>query len=70
MTKGQTVLLLSGPNLNLLGERDPEVYGTQSLKDHLATAAAAAESLGLAIEHLQTNHEGEMIEAIHAALSR
>ena len=52
------VLLLSGPNLNLLGERDPAVYGTATLDDHVATATRAAEAAGLVIEHLQTNHEG------------
>jgi 3-dehydroquinate dehydratase-2 len=64
------VLLLSGPNLNLLGERDPAVYGTATLADHVATAAAAAEAHGLALEHLQTNHEGELVEAIHGARGR
>lgn len=64
------VLLLSGPNLNLLGERDPAVYGTATLADHVATATAAAEAHGLALEHLQTNHEGELVEAIHGARGR
>ena len=67
MTETQTVLLLSGPNLNLLGERDPEVYGTETLEDHLALAAATADSVGLAVDHVQSNHEGEIIEAIHKA---
>jgi 3-dehydroquinate dehydratase II len=65
-----TVLLLSGPNLNLLGSREPEVYGTSTLDDHVATASAAAASSGLKIEHLQSNHEGELVEAIHAARGR
>ena len=64
------VLLLSGPNLNLLGERDPSVYGTATLADHVATATAAAEANALALEHLQTNHEGVLIDAIHAARGR
>ena len=64
------VLLLSGPNLNLLGEREPEIYGTATLDDHVATARAAAEAHGLALEHLQSNHEGELVEAIHAARGR
>jgi 3-dehydroquinate dehydratase-2 len=64
------VLLLSGPNLNLLGERDPLVYGTATLADHVATATAAADVHGLALEHLQTNHEGALIDAIHGARGR
>lgn len=64
------VLLLSGPNLNLLGEREPDVYGTETLDDHVLTARRAAEAHGLAIEHTQTNHEGELVEAIHAARGR
>ena len=64
------VLLLSGPNLDLLGQRDPEVYGTATLDDHVATARTAAEACGLDLEHLQTNHEGEMVEAIHGARNR
>ncbi|MCU1452793.1 MAG: 3-dehydroquinate dehydratase [Acidimicrobiales bacterium] len=64
------VLLLSGPNLNLLGEREPDVYGTATLEDHVATARAEADRHGLDVEHLQTNHEGELVEAIHAARGR
>jgi len=64
------VLLLSGPNLNLLGEREPSVYGTDTLADHVARAAEAAERHGLEFEHRQTNHEGELIEAVHAARGR
>ncbi|HSS10070.1 MAG TPA: type II 3-dehydroquinate dehydratase [Acidimicrobiales bacterium] len=64
------VLLLSGPNLNLLGEREPAVYGTATLADHVATATAAAESHGLALEHRQSNHEGELVGAIQQARGR
>ena len=64
------VLLLSGPNLNLLGDREPEIYGTETLEDHVATARAAAAERGLDLEHLQSNHEGALIEAIHAARVR
>ena len=70
MTDRPLVLLLSGPNLNLLGEREPEVYGTASLNDHVRSATAAAEALGLAVEHNQANHEGDLVEAIHAARGR
>jgi 3-dehydroquinate dehydratase-2 len=65
-----TVLLLHGVNLNLLGEREPEVYGTATLDDHVATARAAATAHGLAVEAFQSNHEGELVEAIHAARGR
>ena len=64
------VLLLNGPNLNLLGQREPEVYGTATLDDHVATARRAASERGLDLEHLQSNHEGEVVEAIHRARGR
>lgn len=65
-----TLLLLSGPNLNLLGEREPAIYGTESLADHVAAARATAEELGYELEHLQSNHEGVLIDAIHDARHR
>jgi 3-dehydroquinate dehydratase-2 len=61
------ILLLSGPNLDLLGEREPEVYGTATLADHVAAATAEAGRRGLALEHLQSNHEGDLVEAVHRA---
>lgn len=61
------MLLLSGPNLNLLGEREPLVYGPGTLDDHVATATKAAQRHGLHLDHLQSNHEGELVEAVHAA---
>jgi 3-dehydroquinate dehydratase II len=61
------VLLLSGPNLDLLGSREPEVYGTATLEDHVRRARATGERLGLRVEHLQSNHEGVLIEAVHGA---
>jgi 3-dehydroquinate dehydratase-2 len=64
------ILLLSGPNLSLLGEREPEIYGRATLDDHVATARGAAEAGGFALEHLQSEHEGDLIEAIHAARGR
>lgn len=69
-TTPATVLVLSGPNLNLLGEREPEIYGTRSLADHVTTARDAAEGAGLALEHLQSNHEGDLVDAIHGARGR
>jgi 3-dehydroquinate dehydratase-2 len=65
-----TVLLLSGPNLNLLGDREPEIYGTATLEEHVAAARATAEGAGLALEHLQSNSEGELVDAIQAARDR
>lgn len=64
-----TVLLLSGPNLDLLGDREPEVYGSATLEDHVATFTKA---LGddVDVEHRQSNHEGVLVEAIHAARGR
>ncbi len=64
------ILVLSGPNLNLLGEREPDVYGKATLDDHVATARAAAAAQGYEVEHLQSSHEGELVDAIHAARGR
>ena len=64
------VVVVSGPNLNLLGDRQPDVYGSDTLADHVATAEAAGSRLGLAVEHVQSNHEGTLIEAVHAARGR
>ena len=66
----QIVLLLSGPNLALLGERQPEVYGTATLADHVARASGAAERLGLSLEHLQSEREGDLVDAVHGARGR
>ena len=65
-----TVLLLSGPNLALLGTRQPEIYGTETLDDHVARARAAAEARGLRLEHVQSNHEGALVDAVHGARGR
>jgi 3-dehydroquinate dehydratase-2 len=64
------VLLLHGPNLNLLGEREPHIYGSDTLDDHVTYATEAARVQGLTIEAHQSNHEGELIELIHHARGR
>lgn len=64
-----TVLLLSGVNLDLLGTREPSVYGTATLEDHVATFTTALGD-GYVVEHVQSNHEGVVVEAIHAARGR
>jgi 3-dehydroquinate dehydratase-2 len=70
MSDGRVVLLISGPNLNLLGTREPEVYGTATLDEHVATARAAADAHGLQLEHLQSNAEADIVDAIHQARRR
>jgi 3-dehydroquinate dehydratase-2 len=64
------VTLLSGPNLDLLGEREPGVYGTDALGAHVRRATAAAESRGWTLDHFQTNDEGALVDAVHAARGR
>jgi 3-dehydroquinate dehydratase-2 len=64
------VLVLAGPNLNLLGTREPEVYGSATLADYSELVTASAGTHGLAIEHLQSNQEAEVVEAIHGAVGR
>lgn len=59
-------MLVHGPNLNLLGERKPEVYGTTTLLDIEADVAAAANERGAAVLCYQSNHEGELIDFLHA----
>ena len=64
------ILLLSGPNLNLLGDRAPEIYGTETLLDHVTASREHANSQDFDLEHVQSNHEGDLIDAIHAARKR
>lgn len=59
--------ILNGPNLNLLGVREPEIYGTRTLADAEALAGERAKVLGLALVFRQTNHEGVLIDWIHEA---
>lgn len=64
------VLLLSGSNLDLLGSREPTIYGSENLEDHVEAARVAAARHGFEIEHIQSNHEGVLIDAIHGARGR
>lgn len=62
-----SILVLNGPNLNLLGQREPTQYGHHTLADVEQLCREAGERLGVAIECMQSNHEGELVEAIHKA---
>ena len=61
------VTLLNGPNLNLLGLRQPEIYGRETLDDVAAKVSDLAEELGLTVRALQSNHEGQLVDWIHEA---
>jgi 3-dehydroquinate dehydratase-2 len=63
----RNILLLNGPNLNLLGTREPAVYGSTSLADVERSAAAQAAAAGVRLASFQSNHEGALIDRIHAA---
>ena len=60
-----TLLILNGPNLNLLGIREPEIYGSATLADVEQLTTAAAEAAGFTATCLQSNHEGALVDAIH-----
>ncbi len=62
-----TIYILNGPNLNLLGKRQPEIYGTSTLADVSSSCAKVGEEFDLAVHLLQSNHEGQLIDWIHEA---
>lgn len=64
-----SLLVVHGPNLNLLGSREPEVYGRDTLADIDARLLAAAKAAGVGLSSFQSNHEGALIDRIHAARS-
>ena len=64
------VAVLNGPNLNLLGTREPEIYGSTSLGEIESQVRAEARALGVDIEWMQTNHEGELVEAVQGLRGR
>ncbi|EEY50192.1 type II 3-dehydroquinate dehydratase [Vibrio cholerae] len=70
MTAKSRILVLNGPNLNLLGLREPTHYGSQTLEQIVATLRDQAQKADIELEHLQSNREYELIEAIHQAFGK
>ncbi|ENM5914144.1 type II 3-dehydroquinate dehydratase [Vibrio mimicus] len=70
MTAKSRILVLNGPNLNLLGLREPTHYGSQTLEQIVSTLRDQAQKAGIELEHLQSNREYELIEAIHQAFGK
>jgi 3-dehydroquinate dehydratase-2 len=68
--KMSSILILNGPNLNLLGTRQPEVYGTETLSDVEKLCKTHAQALDVSVSCLQSNHEGALIDALHAAKAK
>ncbi|ASK56465.1 type II 3-dehydroquinate dehydratase [Vibrio tarriae] len=70
MTAKSRILVLNGPNLNLLGLREPTHYGSQTLEQIVSTLRDQAQKAGIELEHRQSNREYELIEAIHQAFGK
>jgi 3-dehydroquinate dehydratase-2 len=66
----RVVLLLHGPNLNLLGDREPEIYGTTTLQDHVDRVRKLCDEAGFDLEDLQSNAEHELVDAVQKARKR
>ena len=66
-TNTRKILVLSGPNLNLLGQRQPEIYGTDSLEDHMRRVDDTAKQFGLEIQKVSAQSAAELVTAIHSA---
>lgn len=65
-----SILILNGPNLNLLGRREPHLYGHETLADVEALCRREAQALGASVELEQTNHEGALVDLVHGAIGR
>ena len=64
------ILVINGPNLNMLGIREPEIYGKQTYNDLVALISREAEKMGVETEFVQSNHEGALVDAIQSAYNR
>lgn len=70
MTYKYRILAINGPNLNLLGKREPDIYGHLTLADISAQLDAQAETYGVKLEHFQSNHEGKIVDRIHQGMGQ
>ena len=70
MARENKILLLNGPNLNLLGSREPDIYGTATLEDHIAAASQAAIAAGFTLDAFQSNSASELVNKIHDARTK
>ena len=63
----KSILLLMGPNLNMLGEREPEIYGSDTLHEHVKEAKRVTNKFGYELQHYQSNNEGDLVDQIQNA---